>query len=109
MIFFGTEYAPQEILNKIKNKYISQNIFKIQDDDYIMCGSYCIAFMKYMILGKNLLDYTNLPSPNDNKNNNEIICKYCKDKYDKKRKSFFRPKKINIARRHLLDENNIMI
>ena len=31
-------------------------MFRIQDDDSIMCRFYCIAFIKYMIAGKT---YTN--------------------------------------------------
>ena len=41
---FGTEYIAQEVFRKIKDKCIPRNIFKIQDDDSIMCGFYCIAF-----------------------------------------------------------------
>ena len=41
----------------------------MQDDDPIICGFYCIAFIEYMIAGKTLLDYTNLFSPNDYKKN----------------------------------------
>ena len=47
---FGVEYIPQDVLNKINlNKYITQNIFRIQSNDISMCGFYCIAFIKYMI------------------------------------------------------------
>ena len=58
------------------------NIVRTQDDDSIICGFYCIAFMEYMIPGKILLDYTNLFSPNNYKKNDKIICKYLKDKYN---------------------------
>ena len=40
-----------------------------------------------MLAGKTLLDYTNLFSPNDYKNNDKIICKYFKDNYDRRKKS----------------------
>ena len=30
---FGFEYIPQEALNKIKDKSITHNIFRIQDDE----------------------------------------------------------------------------
>ena len=47
-----------------------------------------------MIAGKTLLDYTNLFSPYNYKNNDKIIYKYFKEKYGKKkRKSCFRLKK----------------
>ena len=48
-----------------------------------MCGFYCTAFIEYMTAGKTLLDYTNLFSPNDTKNNDKIIYKYFKKKYGK--------------------------
>ena len=41
---FGIEYIPQEILNKGKDKLITHNIFRIKDNDSIMCRFYCIAF-----------------------------------------------------------------
>ena len=33
---FGIEYIPQEVLSKIKDKSITYDIFRIQDDDFIM-------------------------------------------------------------------------
>ena len=35
---FGIEYIPLELLNKIKDKSIIHNIFRIQDNEFIMCG-----------------------------------------------------------------------
>ena len=35
---FGMEYIPQEVLNKIKDKSITHNIFRIQDNDSIIYG-----------------------------------------------------------------------
>ena len=78
---FGIEYIPLEVLNKIKDKSITRNIFRIQDDESIMCGCYCIALIEYMIEGKILLDYTTLFSPNDYKKNDKMIYKYLKRKY----------------------------
>ena len=80
MIFFVIEYIPQEVLNKIKDKTIIHNIFRIQDNRSIMCGFYCIVFVEYMLTGKPLLDYTNLFSLNDYKKNEKIIYRYFKDK-----------------------------
>ena len=76
---FGIEYIPQEVLNKIKDKSITHNIFRIQDNESIMCGFYCTTFIEYMLAGKTLIDFTNLFSPNDYKENGKIICKYFKD------------------------------
>ena len=75
--------VPQEVLNKIKDKSITHNIFRIQNNESAMCGFYCIAFTEYMLSGKTLLDYTNLFPPNDYKKNDKIIHKYFKDKYIK--------------------------
>ena len=84
---FGIEYILPEVLNKIRNKSITHNIFKIQDNKSIMCGFYCIAFIEYILAGKTLLDYTNLFSPNAYKKNDKIIYMYFKDKYDRRSKS----------------------
>ena len=78
---FGIEYIPLEVLNKIRDKSITHDMFRIQDDQSIMCGCFCIGFIEYMLGGKTLLDYTNLFSPKDYKKNGKIICKYFKDKY----------------------------
>ena len=48
---FRIEYIPQELLNKIKDKSITCNIFRIQFDDSIICGLYCITFIEYMLAG----------------------------------------------------------
>ena len=84
---FGIEYIPQEVLNKIRDKSITHNIFRIQDNESIMCGFYCIAFIEYMLAGKTLLDYTNLFSPNGYNRNDKIIYKYFKIKYGRRSKS----------------------
>ena len=57
---FGIEYIPQEVLNKIRDKSVTDNIFRVQDNECIICGFYCIAFIEYMLAGKALLDCTNL-------------------------------------------------
>ena len=69
----GIEYIPQDVLNKIKDKAITHNIFWIQSDDFMIYGFYCITFIEYMIVKKPLLDYTNLFSPNDYQKNHKII------------------------------------
>ena len=38
-----------------------------------MCGYLCIGFIDFMLAGKKLTDYTNLFSPYDFKNNDNII------------------------------------
>ena len=70
---FGIEYIPQEIWNKIRDTLITHNTFKKHHNECIVCGFCCITFIEYMLVGKMLLDYTNLFSPNDYKNNGKII------------------------------------
>ena len=41
-----------------------------------MCGYFCIRFIEFMLKGKSLLEYTNLFSPSEYKNNDKIILKY---------------------------------
>ena len=41
-----------------------------------MCGYFCIRFINFMFNGNSLTDYTSLFSPNDFKNNDDIILKY---------------------------------
>ena len=73
---FRIEYIPLEVLNIIKDKSITHNIFRIQDNESIMCGFYCIALIEYMLAGKSLLDYTNLFSLNQCTKNDKMIYKH---------------------------------
>ena len=68
------------VLNKIKNKSITHNIFRVQDNESVMCRFHGISLIEYMLAGKTLLDYANLFSLNDYKRNEKIIYKYFKDK-----------------------------
>ena len=72
---------------KNQRKIYHNSIFRIQDDDSSMCGFYCIAFKEYMLVGKTLLDYTNLFCQNGYKKNDKIIYKYFKDKHERRGKS----------------------
>ena len=42
---FGIWFIPLEVLRKIKGKSITHNIFRIQDNESVMFGFYCIAFI----------------------------------------------------------------
>ena len=80
---FGVEYIPKEIMERIEqsslgNKNIKTNIFRIQDNNSIMCGYFCILFIEYMLNNKTLADFTNLFSPWNFKKNDEIIRRYFK-------------------------------
>ena len=58
--------------SKIKDNSITHKIFKMQSDDSIACGFYCVTFMEYIVAEKFLLDYTNLFYLNDYKKNVKI-------------------------------------
>ena len=76
---FGIEHIPKEINKFIGNNDIKSNIFRIQPFDSIMCVYFCIEVIDYMLKGKTLLDYTNLFSPNDFKNNDQVIKRISKN------------------------------
>ena len=78
---FGVEDIPKEIMEKIEhgslgNKNIKTSIFKIQDNNSIMCGYFCILFIEYTLNDKTLTDFTNLFSPWNFEKNDEIIKRY---------------------------------
>ena len=54
---FGVEYIPEEIKKIIRNKNIKANIFRVQENDSIMCGYFCIGFIDFMLAGKKLTGY----------------------------------------------------
>ena len=58
------------------NKNIITNICRMQAYNSIMSGYFCIGFIDFMLEGKSLLEYTNLFSPSECKENDEIILKY---------------------------------
>ena len=62
---FGVEHVPEEIKEFIRNKNTKANIFRVQENNSIMCGYFCIGFIDFMFAGKKLTDYTNLFSPHD--------------------------------------------
>ena len=73
---FEIEYISKEIKRFINNKNIIANIFRIQAYDSVMCGYFCIGFIDFMFKGNSLTDFTNLFSPNDLQNNDDIIFNY---------------------------------
>ena len=76
---FGVEHVPEEIKGFIENKNIKANIFRLQANDSVMCGYFCIRFIDFMLAGKELTDFTNLFSLNDFKKNDNIILSYFKN------------------------------
>ena len=73
---FGVEHISKEIKTFIKNKNITTNIFGIQAYGSIMPEYFCNGFIDFMLKGKTLTEYTNLFSPNNFKENDDIILNY---------------------------------
>ena len=52
---FGVEHVPEEINEFVGNKNIIVNIFRVQANNSVMCGYFCIGFIDFMLTGKNWL------------------------------------------------------
>ena len=66
---FGVEHIPEEIKEFIDDRKIKRNIFRVQANNSVMCGYFCIGF----------IDYNNLFSPYDFDKNDQITLSYFKD------------------------------
>ena len=75
---FGVEYLPKEMKRFIGHKNIKTNMFRIQADNSIMGGYFCIGFIDFMFAGKILIDYSRFFSPYDFERNDNIILGYFK-------------------------------
>ena len=73
---FGAEHIPKEIRKLIGNRDLLTNIYRIQANDSIVCGDFCIGFIDFMLKGQSLLDYANLFSPSDYEKNDKITKKF---------------------------------
>ena len=76
---FGVEHVPEEIKEFIGNKNIIANIFRVQANNSVMCGYFCIGFIDFMLAGKKLTDFTSFFAPYDIEKNDHIILSYFKD------------------------------
>ena len=45
---FGVDYVPEKIEGFIGNKNIKASIFRVQSNNSIMCGYFCIGFIDFM-------------------------------------------------------------
>ena len=63
----------------IGNINIKANIYRVQANNSVMCGYFCIEFIDFILAGKTLINYTNLFSPYDFNKNDNIILSYFKD------------------------------
>ena len=51
------------------------NIYRIQGNDSLMCGYFCIGLTDFMLKFRSLLEHTQLFSPNKHNNYEKIILK----------------------------------
>ena len=77
---FSVEHSPKEMKEFIGNKNIKTNIFRVQANNLVMCGYFCIGFIDFIQAGKELTSYTSLFSPYDFEKNDHIILAYFKNK-----------------------------
>ena len=63
----------------VGNKNMKANLFRVQTNDSVMCGSFCIGFIDFVRAGKKLTDYTSFFPPYDFKKNDDIILSYFKN------------------------------
>ena len=83
---FGVEHFPEESKEFTGNKNIIANIFRVQANDLVMCGYFCIGFIDFMPAGKKLTDFTSMFCPHDFKKNDQIILHYFKDELNSENK-----------------------
>ena len=62
---FGVEHVPEEIREFVGNKNIKANIFRVQANNSITRGYFCIGFVDFILASKTLVDFTSLFSPHD--------------------------------------------
>ena len=75
---FGVEHVPKETKRFIGHETIKTNTFRIQADNSIICGYFCIGFINFKFAGRSLIDCTSFFSPYDSKKNDKIILAYFK-------------------------------
>ena len=55
------------------NENIKANIFRVQANNSVTCGYFCIGVIDFMLAGKKITDFTSLFAPYDFKKNDDII------------------------------------
>ena len=76
---FGVEHVPEETEEFIGNKNIRANIFRVQANNSVLCGYFCIGFIDFMLTGEKITDFTGSFSRYNFKKNDNIILSYFKD------------------------------
>ena len=70
---FGIKHNLKEIEKFIGNRNIKTNIYRIQANDSVMGGYFCLGFIDFILKSESLLHYINLFPPNEYIKNDKII------------------------------------
>ena len=57
---FGFEHVPEEIKKFVGNKNIIANIFRVQANNLVTYGHFCIGFIDFMLAGKKRTDFRSM-------------------------------------------------
>ena len=79
---FGVEQFPEETKEFVENKNIIANIFRVQANNSVMCGYFCIRFIGFMFAGRRLTDFSGLFSSYNFDKYEEIILSCFKDEWN---------------------------
>ena len=63
----------------VGNKNIIAKIFRVQANNSVMCGYFCIGFIDFMLAVKKVTDFASLFSPYGFEKNDNMILSYFKD------------------------------
>ena len=70
---FGVEHVPEESKEFIGNKNIKTNIFRVQANNLIKWGYFCIGFIEFMLAGKTVISFMSFFSLHDFEKSDSII------------------------------------
>ena len=76
---FVVEHVTEETKEFIGNKNLTANIFRVQTNNSVMCGYFCIGLIDFMLAGKDLIDFTSLFFHYEFEKNDDITSSYFKD------------------------------
>ena len=76
---FGVEHVPEEIKKFVGSKNTVTIIFRVQANNSVICGYFCIGFIDFMLAGKKLTDFMSMFSLYNFDKNDNIILSYFKD------------------------------
>ena len=80
---FDVGHVPEEIKEFARNTNIEANIFRVQANNSVMCGYFCVGFIDFMLAGKKQTDFNSFFCPYDFRKNDNIILSCFKDETNK--------------------------